>query len=85
MTDEIIELTRVSNGYNGSGGSGHLPSTELRQAAARMGCGRGPPARLPGCHFPPQVAHCQFFDADLYLYTHFNPGISQNLQSILIH
>ncbi len=34
MTDEIIELTRVSNGYNGSGGSGHLPSTELRQAAA---------------------------------------------------
>jgi capsular exopolysaccharide synthesis family protein len=32
MTDEIIELTRVSNGYNGSGGSGHLPSTELRQA-----------------------------------------------------
>ncbi len=33
MTDEIIELTRVSDGYNGSGGRGHLPSTELRQAA----------------------------------------------------
>ena len=33
MTDEIIELTRVPDGYNGSRGSGHLPSTELRQAA----------------------------------------------------
>ena len=33
MTDEIIELTRVPDGYDGRGGSGHLPSTELRQAA----------------------------------------------------
>ena len=33
MTDEIIELTRVSNGYEGRGTSAHLPSTELRQAA----------------------------------------------------
>ena len=33
MTDEIIELTRVSDGYDGRGSSAHLPSTELRQAA----------------------------------------------------
>ena len=33
MTDEIIELTRVPDGYDGRGSGGHLPSTELRQAA----------------------------------------------------
>jgi len=33
MTDEIIELNRVTEDYNGRGGSRNLPSTELRQAA----------------------------------------------------